>query len=181
MNQFIEWVSWKKALFFTVLLAIVYILINYSNMGVAGLLQVTNGANILDFEFGYTTSMAYDLLTALGNDGRSFYITKILPLDFPFPFTYMLCYFGWIALMGKYAIPKSALKLLLTIPVLAMVFDWTENIGIIAMIRNYPLLPTWAVMTGSIAGMLKTVLTICSWAVMILLLAIIILRKAMRK
>jgi len=55
---------------------------------------------------------------------------------------YMLCYFGWIALMGKYAIPKSALKLLLTIPVLAMVFDWTENIGIIAMIRNYPLLPT---------------------------------------
>jgi len=93
----------------------------------------------------------------------------------------MLCYFGWIALMGKYAIPKSALKLLLAIPVLAMLFDWTENIGIIAMLRNYPLLPTWAVMMGSIAGMLKTVLTICSWAVMILLLAIIILRKAMRK
>jgi len=114
-------------------------LINYTGIGVTGLLQITNGANILDFEFGYTASKAYDLLTALGNDGRSFYIMKILPLDFPFPFTYMLCYAGWIALMGKYTIPKSALKIHLAAPVLAMLFDWIENIGILAMLKNYPL------------------------------------------
>jgi len=170
-----------KALLFTALFAVFYILINYTDVGVAGLLQITNGANVLDFEFGYTATRAYDLLSALGNDGRSFYITKLLPLDFPFPFTYMLCYFGWIALMGKYTIHKSAVKLLLTVPVLAMLFDWIENIGIFAMLKNYPLLPAWAVMTGSIAGILKRIFIVCSLVVMILLFAVIILRKAMRK
>ena len=181
MNRFIERITWKKALLFTALFVVLYILINYTTVGVTGLLQITNGANILDFEFGYTASKAYNLLTALGNDGRSFYIGKILPLDFPFPFTYMLCYAGWIALMGKYTIPQSALKFLLAAPVLAMLFDWSENIGILAMLKNYPLLPMWAVMTASVAGILKTVFTVCSLIIMILLLAVIILKKVMRR
>lgn len=76
MDRFVQGITWKKALWFTALFAVFYTMINYTGVGVAGLLQITNGANILDFEFGYTASRAYDLLAALGNDGRSFYLTK---------------------------------------------------------------------------------------------------------
>ena len=180
MDRFVQRITWKKALWFTALFAVFYTIINYTCVGVVGLLQITDGANILDFEFGYTASRAYDLLAALGNDGRSFYLVKILPLDFPFPFTYMLCYTGWIALMGKNTVPPNMLKFLLAAPVLAMLFDWIENIGILTMLQNFPILPAWAVMTASASGIMKTIFTVFSLSIMILLLVITLLRKAIR-
>ena len=128
--------SWKKAVLFTVLFTTFYILINYSSIGVAGLLKITDGANVLDLEFGYTYERAYDMLTALGPEGRAFYL-KMIPLDFPVPFTYMLFFAGFIALFSKPL--KRSLQHLISIPVLAMLFDWTENIGIIAMLNSYPI------------------------------------------
>ena len=181
MDRFAKKVTWKKASLFTALFAVFYVLINYTGIGVAGLLQITKGANILDFAFGYSAAEACDMLTALGLEGRAFYLTRILPLDFPFPFTYMLCYAGWIALMGKYAAPKAAVKFLLAVPVLAMLFDWTENIGILSMLINYPALPALAAMTASIAGMLKRVFILCSFAVIAILLLRIITLKVSRR
>lgn len=181
MNRFVQRITWKKALCFTALFAVFYTIVNYTGVGVADLLQITNGTNMLDFEFGYTASRAYDLLDVLGNDGRSFYLMKILPLDFPFPFTYMLCYAGWIALLGKNTVPPNILKFLLVAPVLAMLFDWIENIGIFTMLQDFPILPAWAVMTASASGIMKTVFTVFNLAIIILLLAITLLRKAIRK
>jgi len=106
---------------------------------------------------------------------------KILPLDFPFPFTYMLCYAGWIALMGKNTVPPNMLKFLLAALVLAMLFDWIENIGILTMLQNFPILPAWAVMTASASGIMKTVFTVFSLSIMILLLVITLLRKVICK
>lgn len=177
MNIFIEKMTWKKALLFTGVFVALYILINYTAIGVAGLLQITNGANILDFEFGYSTAEAYDLLTALGEQGRSFYLTRIIPIDFPFPFTYMLFYAGWIALLVKNTVPNSKAKYFLIVPILAMLFDWIENIGIIAMLRNYPSLPVWAVTTSSVSGMLKTIFTVSSIAIIAILFVVFMIRK----
>ena len=155
-------------------------MINFSDVGVAGLLRTTGGANILDSEFGYSTDKAYQMLTALGGEGRSFYLTKILPIDFPFPFAYMLCYVGWIALLIKHSTTKKLCKYLLLAPVLAMLFDWIENVGIIAMLKHYPNLPTWAVTTASTAGMLKTIFTVSSMAIILTLLIVFLIKK-MRK
>ena len=47
-NFVINKVTWKKAAVFTVLFAVVFMVINYSGIGVAGLLRITGGANILD-------------------------------------------------------------------------------------------------------------------------------------
>ena len=187
LDAVVQKASWKKAVLFTILFAVFYILINYSGTGVAGLLRVTGGASILDFEFGYTQGKAFDMLTALGAEGRVFYLTKILPVDFPFPFAYMLFYSGWIALLIKEALlnkrfPEEAVrvgwhKYLLLIPVLAMLSDWMENVGIITMLRGYPHLPEWAVMLASDAGMIKTVFTIASIAVIVLLLIAFLINK----
>jgi len=159
MNRFLDTIiqksSWKKAVIFTALFLAAFITINFSSIGVAGLLEITGGPSILDFEVGYTQEEAYDMLTALGPEGRAFYLTKGMPLDFPFPVSYMLCYVALMALLIKHTAPKKWCKYLLFMPVLAMLFDFTENIGIIVMLNSYPNLPAWAVSLASTFGILK--------------------------
>ena len=180
-DMVINKISWKKVILFSVLFAIFFLLINFSGIGVAGLLRITGGANILDFEFGYTYEKAYNMLTALGAEGRTFYITKILPMDYPFPLTYMLLYTGFIALLIKHTKQRKSYVFLLFAPVLAMLFDWTENIGIITMLNSYPNLPEWAVTVASIFGMLKTVFTVGSIAIIGFLLIIFAYSRIRRK
>lgn len=176
-NPIVQKATWKKAALFTMLFAVFYIVINYSGIGAAGLLNITGGANILDFEFGYNQVEAYQMLTALGTDGRSFYLTKILPLDFPFPFVYSLCFAGWIALLIKRTTNRDYNKFLLLLPVFTMLFDWIENVGVISMLNSYPNLSGWAVSLASVAGMLKTVFTIGNIVVIGLLFIIFLIKR----
>ena len=173
----IQRATWKKAAIFSALFGVFYALINFSSVGVAGLLKITGGASILDLEFGYSQEEAYQMLTALGTAGRSFYLMKISPLDFLFPFTYMLCFAGWIALLIKQVTHRDRYKYLLLIPVLTMLFDWMENVNIIVMLNGYPDLPAGAVFSASISGMLKTVFTIGNIIVMSVLFIIFSLKK----
>jgi hypothetical protein len=173
--------SWKKTVLFAALFIAFYAVINFSGIGVAGLLNISNGANILDFEFGFTYEKASDMLTALGVEGRDFYLSKIVPLDFPFPFSYMLFYCGVIALAIKNISPKRTLGYLLLIPVLAMLCDWIENIGIIAMLNNYPSLSEWSVSLASIFGIMKTVFTVACIATIATLLFAFAILKLRRK
>jgi len=181
LNNFLETViqkaSWKKAVLFSALFAASYVLINYSGIGVAGLLKITGGANILDFEFGYSYEKAYNMLTALGVEGRTFYLTKILPMDYPFPLTYMLFYIGFIALLIKHTAKNKPYRFLLFIPVLAMLFDWIENIGLITMLSSYPNLLEWAVPVASIFGMLKTIFMVGSIMIIGVLLVMFVYSK----
>ena len=143
-----------------------------AQIGVAGLLKITGGASILDFEFGYSSEKAYGILTALGVEGRTFYLMRILPMDFPLPLTYMLFFTGVIALLCKHTTQIKPLRFLLFVPVFAMLFDWTENIGILAMLNSYPILPEWAASVASVFGMLKTVFTVGSLVIIVMLFLI---------
>jgi len=185
MNKFLDAIihkaSWKKAAIFTLLFATFFVLINFSGTGVAGLLRITNGANILDFEFGYTYEEAHNMLTVMGAEGREFYLTRILPIDFPFPLSYMLFYAGFTALLIKHTAPHKQCKYLLFVPLLAMICDWIENIGIITMLNSYPNLPEWSVALASIMGMLKTVFTVGSILIIAGLLIVFIFSKISKK
>ena len=157
-----------------------YILINFTPIGVAGLLKITNGANILDFEFGYTSDQAYTMITNLGEDGRSFYLTRIIPLDFPFPFAYMICYVGWIALLVKNIASLSVAKYLILVPFCAMIFDWIENIGIFFILNTYPELSVMAVQLASISGILKILFSMSSILIIFISLTLYLLQKKRR-
>jgi len=141
--------------------AVYYLMINYSDIGGAGLIKLSGGTKILDMEFGFSYDKALSMLTALNAEGRSFYLTRLLPLDFPFPFIYMLFFNGLIALNLKHASNVNRTKYLLLLPAFTMLSDWIENIGIIVSLKNYPDLPAWAVTTASVSGMLKTIFLIC--------------------
>jgi len=181
LKRIIEKVTLTKTLVCTAIFITLYVLINYTEVGVAGLLKITNGANILDFEFGYSTAQAHNMLTALGEQGRLFYLTKIIPIDFAFPLAYMLCYAGWVALLVKHISPLSAAKFLITLPLLAMLFDWIENIGNILMLTQYPNISETAVSLASASGILKFLFILGSMGTIIVLLVIYILRKILIK
>lgn len=146
----------------------------------AGLLKMTNGATILDFKFGYSTADAHNMITALGKQGRAFYLTKIIPIDFPFPLAYMLFYAGWIALLVKHVAPSGAAKLLLTLPLLAMLSDWIENVGIIFILKQYPDIADKAAALASASGILKSLFTQGSIIAIIVLLVILIINKILK-
>ena len=181
LDVVIQKTNWKKAVLFSLPFVLFQILINIS---VTNLLNLTDGNSILDLKFGYTYNEALKILNELGANGREYYFTKIVPIDFPFPFSYMLIYFIWIALMLKYLKITNFCKYSLFLPISAMLFDWIENFGIITMLKKYPDLPEWAVCQSSIAGILKTVFTIISMTVMVLLFIIFtikIIKNKMKK
>lgn len=150
VDMIIQKASGKKAVLFSALFIVSIILINL--IGSSG---TPDGAAFLDFEFGHTPEKAYDMLTALEAEGRAFYLAVGIPLDFPFPVTYMLFCIACIALLLKHTVHRKPFRYIMLLPVLAMFFDWAENVGIIVMLRNYPDLPVWAVSTANIFGILK--------------------------
>lgn len=160
LKKSVEKASLLQAALATVAYAIMNVVINFSAVGVAGLLKITGGASILDFEFGYSAEKAYQMLTALGVEGRAFYLSRIIPLDFPFPAAYMLFFFCWTAfLLKKINSNKLFLNLFLLLPVLAMLFDWAENVCIIVMLKQYPAIHSTVCAIGSCMTILKTVFT----------------------
>jgi hypothetical protein len=161
--------TWKKGLIFTAFFLAMYLLINFSGIGAAGLLKITGGANILDIEFGYSPDEAYGMLTALGGEGRHFYLTRILPLDFVFPMSYMLFYTGWMAPLLRRAAGSARIKYLLFVPVMAMLYDWAENISIIALLRSYPGISARTANLASVFGMFKLSFTLGSILSLIIL------------
>ncbi len=98
MSNLFKKVTLTHAIIFTILFAASFTVINYSGIGVAGLLNITGGASVLDFERGYSIVKAQNVLASLGTEGQEFYLAKLIPLDYIFPLTYMLFYSGWIAI-----------------------------------------------------------------------------------
>lgn len=159
---------------FTLSSILFFYIINGSSIGIAGLLEVTNGHGILDFEFGYSIETAYKILTNLGEEGREIYLERVIPLDLILPITYMLMLATWILFLLRHAYLSAKYQGLLIVPVSAMVFDWVENLSVVILLRSYPELSAGAVQAASTAGILK----MCSIFASVGIIAILIIYNA---
>jgi hypothetical protein len=114
-------------------------LINGSPFGLAQLRGITGGPTILDMTFTTGPDQVYAVLDSLGEAGRAFDLTRIVPLDLVFPFSYALFLsvaITWILLrILPEDSPWIAANLL---PVIAGAADYCENAGVIAMLLTYP-------------------------------------------
>ena len=169
-------IIWKKAVLLSLPFVLFNTLINFSSFGVPGLLEITGGPNILDFEFCYDYEAAYKILTGLGIRGREFYLARIVPIDIFYPLSYMLIFTVWIALLLKHLKISSKFTYLLCAPPFAMIFDWIENIGIIIMLKKYPNLPKWAVFQSSSSSLFKFIFTLTSMAIIVVLLILYLIK-----
>lgn len=114
-------------------------LINGRPFGTAHLEAITGGAGILDMAFTYTPEQAYAMLAALGEAGRAFYLTSIVPLDLVFPAAYTVFYAVTISwLLSRWLQAESPWMRSNVVPLVAGAADYCENAGVIAMLLAYP-------------------------------------------
>jgi len=116
---------------------------------------------------GYSYEYAIKLLSSLGDEGRSKYLTTQLPLDFIYPALFaMSCFLLLAWIFSKRYKQGSKIFYLCLIPVVAGIFDYLENIQIVLMILSYPDISEVQVLMSSIATLVKSGLTIIFFLVL---------------
>ncbi|NLD48684.1 MAG: hypothetical protein GX660_16090 [Clostridiaceae bacterium] len=144
-----------------ILFIVMYILINGSPFGLAKLMEITGGHSILDMEMikGYSVDKAYDILTALGEEGRAFEMKYIIPLDFPFPLAYGFFFFITLTVIAKKIFTGMKKPWLIgLIALFGALCDWLENIMVIILLQNYPNQLDGIVKSASFFTQLKSLL-----------------------
>jgi hypothetical protein len=107
--------------------------------GIEQLQEITGGATILDMTFTTSPQQVYAVLDALGDAGRAFDLTRIVPLDLVFPFAYALFLSVAISRVLTRWLPEDSPWILMNlVPVLAGTADYCENAGIITLLLTYP-------------------------------------------
>ena len=109
---------------------------------------------------GYSYQHAITLLEELGNEGRQFYLSRQLPLDFIYPGLFAISYtLLLIWLFSKSFKDTSKIYYLAFIPALGGLFDYLENIYIISMLNAFPDLSAGLVRIASTFTLLKSIFT----------------------
>lgn len=131
-------------------------LINGRPFGVAQLKEITGGVGLLDMEILYSPHQAYAHLAVMGDAGRAFDLTHIVPLDFVFPFMYTLFYAVTMTWLLHHWLPAmSGWHRLNVIPVIGGTCDYLENFGIIAMLLAWPAQMDAMAQFTMVAGLVK--------------------------
>jgi hypothetical protein len=109
--------------------------------------------------FGYGLADASALLDGLGADGRQYYLTHQIPLDVLYPALLALTLITTIFWLGQ-RMPNSRLvRVGVALSIGAALFDYGENLGIVAMIWNWPGVSSPLVYAASTATIAKSVMT----------------------
>ncbi len=129
-----------KAVLASFALWLVFLTLIYGKpFGIAQLQVITGGPTILDMTFTTNPPQVYAVLDALGEAGRAFDLTHIVPLDLIFPFTYGLFLALGISWALSRLLPEGSPWFLLNLaPVFAAVADYCENAGVITLLLTYP-------------------------------------------
>jgi hypothetical protein len=124
-----------------IILVMLWMALNVSPLpfGLSSLTTRSGGLMILDLRLSYTADEAYELLEALGAEGRRLYSTMLLAGDMLFPVTYSL-FFATIAawLLRRVAPPEHPMQRLSLIAFVGGAADLVENGCILAMLFAFP-------------------------------------------
>ena len=121
--------------------------------------------NMLDLLFGFNALDVQKTFEALGETGRTQYIYSSLILDTAFPIIYGLLFF---ALLLKL---KEERAFILSLPLMAVIFDLCENISISLMMSSDLF---YEISESQI--FISSALNQCKWVLCILVIAILLIR-----
>jgi len=152
-------ISGKKVLGLFILTNLVYTFM--LTVTIPRTMEFSNGMKLLDMmPTGYDLNYVSELFTSLGENGRLTYLTNQIPVDMIYPLLFGLSYcllLGYF--MKKLNKLNSQYMYLCLIPIIAGIADYLENIGIIAMLNNYPELKETTVYTTNIFSVIKSIST----------------------
>lgn len=159
--------SGRKAIAYLIPAYSIYILMLL--VTIPKLMGVSNGMKIFDMmPFGYGVDYANELLNALGVEGRKIYLYQQIPLDLFYPFLsgiancLVLSFF-----LNKLKSLKEPYIYLCSLPLLASMFDYLENFGVIGMLTNYPDYPQFLIQVNSFFSVAKSLFTTVYFIVLI--------------
>ena len=109
--------------------------------------------------FGYGATEAATLLEALGEEGRAYYLKYQIALDTLYPAMLALTLIATICWFGQRMTNSKLVRFGIAFSVGSVLFDYFENLGIAAMIWNWPEVSVPLVYATSSATILKSVLT----------------------
>lgn len=124
--------------------------------------------DVLDLQFGISNSVAFEILDAMGEEGRGIYRYTELLVDGIYPIVYTLfLIFLMSIIFTKLKIQNQNWSLLNLFPLLTFMADYAENSGILTLIKQFPMLSDSTVAFTSIANQVK-------WASFLVSLVIIL-------
>ncbi|HFA49966.1 MAG TPA: hypothetical protein ENJ95_13240 [Bacteroidetes bacterium] len=132
-------------------------------------MNFSGGMKLLDMlPAGYNARYVKLLFGSLGEKGREVYLFNQIPVDMVYPFLFGITYCLVLAyFLDKLKKLNSPLIYLCLLPVLAGVFDYGENIGIIKMLNSYPNISNILIETTNISTILKSVFTTIYFVVLL--------------
>jgi len=104
----------------------------------------------------YSSEDLYDMAESYGEAGRAAYIKLRWTFDLIWPLVYTLFFVLWIVKLSYYVLSSRRIRYLFIVPLIAMFFDFTENLGATIIMARYPVTP------GIIAN-LTPVMTFAKW------------------
>ena len=127
----------KKVLTFFILSSVVYFTMIFFT--IPKLTVFANGLQIFDMKpNGYSFTYAKELLGNLGKIGRNFYLFRQLPLDFVYPFLFMVSNILILSFFLEKIGKLESWFLLVLFPIIAGIFDYLENFGFIYLLTSFP-------------------------------------------
>ena len=136
------------------LLLSLFILVNlafkFGPWSISALEEVSGGASIPDLMPGYDLAQLKALFAAYGPEGIAIY-KKIQILDFIYPLIYGALMLG---LMVRIRIPRQFRSIAYMNPVLAVIFDYAENLMLRKLVNHYPFLTPDFRKTAEISSLL---------------------------
>jgi len=128
----------KKVLFLFIVANIIYTIM--LTITIPEVMNYSGGMKLLDMmPTGYNAEYVNKLLITLGEQGIHVYLYHQIPVDMIYPLLFgvsnclVIAYF-----LNKLGKLDSPIFFLCYLPLLAGLFDYHENIGIITMLRTFP-------------------------------------------
>lgn len=146
----------KKVLTFFLLSTAVYVIM--LAITIPRVMSFSGGMKILDMmPTGYNAAYVNELFIKLGESGRQAYLYGQLPFDLIYPALYAIGFCLVLAwLFNRIGKLDGNLIYFCLIPVIAGVFDYCENFGIITMLKSWPEIPANLITVTNLFSILKS-------------------------
>ncbi len=177
MNRFVrileKHTSGKKVLSLFILTNIIYLYMLL--VTIPKTMGFSKGMKLLDMQpTGYNLDYVDNLFKTLGESGRKIYLTNQIPVDMIYPllfgFTYSILLVYFLRKLHKLKSPFTYLSLL---PMIAGIADYLENIGIVVMLKSYPVLTETTVYITNTFSVIKSSSTSIFFIALIVILIIL--------
>ena len=163
-----------------ILLVVYFIFRNIGNFYVVPqFINYSGGPSILDATIHYSPEYADNLLCKIGAEGREFYKNEILIFDFVFPCVVFMFFSSFYLFLLKKI--ESSFDIVLLIPLIALVTDFTENILILITIAGFPDTNPVIIRTASVFTIMKSIAALMIIAVIPVLLVTLLVKKIRKK